>query len=213
MFKNLAAICGAKLLHTTPYHLQCNGKIKRFHRTLKAAIKAHNNVKWSDMLPTILLGLRAAIRDGTNYYVAQMVYGTNIRLPGEFFEKPSVHVEPDTFVYNLQQQMALLKPMKSVDTCQSYQKGFVHRDLRTCTHVFVRVDRVKKPLEPAYDGPFPVAKRHDKYYSVHIKGKDVNISIDRLKPAYLMNADSMPELPNQLLDDDVNGGSSKENAS
>ncbi|XP_035206088.1 uncharacterized protein K02A2.6-like [Stegodyphus dumicola] len=101
MFKNLAAICGAKLLHTTPYHPQCNGKIERFHRTLKAAIKAHNNVKWSDMLPTILLGLRAAIRDGTNYSVAQMVYGTNIRLPGEFFEKPSVHVEPDTFVYNL----------------------------------------------------------------------------------------------------------------
>ncbi|XP_035222010.1 uncharacterized protein LOC118194908 [Stegodyphus dumicola] len=124
MFKNLAAICSAKLLHTTPYHPQCNGKI---HRTLKAAIKAHNNR---------------------------------------------------------------------------------FKDLYSC--VFVRVDRVKKPLEPAYDGPFPVAERHDKYYSVHIKGKDVNISIDRLKPAYLMNADSMPELPNQLLDDDVNGGSSKE---
>ncbi|XP_035205033.1 uncharacterized protein LOC118179987 [Stegodyphus dumicola] len=168
-------------------------------------------LKWSDMLPNYFVGFKSCYQEMVQtILVAQMVYGTNIRLPGEFFEKPNVHVEPDTFVYNLQQQMALVKLMKSADTCRSYQKVFVHRDLRTCTHVFVRVDRVKKPLEPAYDGPFPVAERHDKYYSVHIKGKDVNISIDRLKPAYLMNADSMPELPNQLLDDDVNGGSSKE---
>ncbi|GFW30362.1 transposon Tf2-11 polyprotein [Trichonephila clavipes] len=69
------------------------------------------------------------------------------------------------------------------------QKHFVHKDFHNSTHVFIRVDRVKKALEPPCDGPFPVAKRYDKYFTVKIKGKDINISVDRLKPAYLLSTD------------------------
>ncbi|GFX87407.1 retrovirus-related Pol polyprotein from transposon opus [Trichonephila clavipes] len=58
LFRSLAAICGAKVAHATSYHPQCNGKVERLHRTLKGAIKAHNNIKWTETLPTILLGLR-----------------------------------------------------------------------------------------------------------------------------------------------------------
>ncbi|XP_043258559.1 protein NYNRIN-like [Colletes gigas] len=184
LFRSLMAMCGAKVLHTTPYHPQCNGKIERFHRTLKTAIKAHGNSKWTETLPTVLLGLRAALREDTNHSVAQMVYGTNIRLPGEFFEQSKQEVEPESFVSRLQSHMDLLKPAKSQRGRK--QKVFVHKDLKVCSHVFLRADRIKKPLEPAYDGPFPVAKRQDKYFTIMIKGKEVNISIDRLKPAYIL---------------------------
>ncbi|GFU72007.1 hypothetical protein TNCV_2999901 [Trichonephila clavipes] len=85
LFRSLAAICGAKVAHATSYHPQCNGKVERLHRTVKGAIKAHNNIKWTETLPTILLGLRTALRPDTNHTIAQMVYGSNIRLPGEFF--------------------------------------------------------------------------------------------------------------------------------
>ncbi|GFW56379.1 hypothetical protein TNCV_2088881 [Trichonephila clavipes] len=61
-FRSIAAICGAKVAHTTSYHPQCNGKVERLHRTLKGAIKAHNNIRWKEALPTVLLGLRAAVR-------------------------------------------------------------------------------------------------------------------------------------------------------
>ncbi|GFV75979.1 hypothetical protein TNCV_1455761 [Trichonephila clavipes] len=61
LFRSIAAICGAKVAHTTSYHPQCNGKVERLHRTLKGAIKAHNNIRWTESLPTVLLGLRAAI--------------------------------------------------------------------------------------------------------------------------------------------------------
>ncbi|GFS99978.1 retrovirus-related Pol polyprotein from transposon opus [Trichonephila clavipes] len=55
LFRSLAAICGAKVAHATSYHPQCNGKVERLHRT-----KAHNNIKWTEILPTVLLGLRTA---------------------------------------------------------------------------------------------------------------------------------------------------------
>ncbi|GFV18240.1 retrovirus-related Pol polyprotein from transposon 412 [Trichonephila clavipes] len=74
LFRSLAAICGAKVAHATSYHPQCNGKVERLHRTLKGAIKAHNNIKWTETLPTILLGLRTALRPDTNHTIAQMVF-------------------------------------------------------------------------------------------------------------------------------------------
>ncbi|GFT46445.1 retrovirus-related Pol polyprotein from transposon opus [Trichonephila clavipes] len=61
LFRSIAAICGAKVALTTSYHPQCNGKVERLHRTLKGAIKAHNNIRWTESLPTVLLGLRASI--------------------------------------------------------------------------------------------------------------------------------------------------------
>ncbi|GFX09646.1 transposable element Tcb2 transposase [Trichonephila clavipes] len=84
-----------------------------------------------------------------------------------------------------------LKPTKS--SPPKNQKIFVHKDLKSCTHVFVRVDRVRKALEPPYDGPFPVKERYEKYFTLTIKNKPVNISVDRLKPAYLLMTDSIPD--------------------
>ncbi|GFW27022.1 retrovirus-related Pol polyprotein from transposon opus [Trichonephila clavipes] len=81
LFRSIAAICGAKVAHTTSYHPQCNGKVERLHRTLKGDIKAHNNIRWTESLPTVLLGLRAAISPDISYTIAQMVYGTSIKLP------------------------------------------------------------------------------------------------------------------------------------
>ncbi|GFU84673.1 retrovirus-related Pol polyprotein from transposon opus [Trichonephila clavipes] len=160
-------------------------------RTLKGEIKAPNNIKWTETLPTILLGLRTALRPDTNHTIAQMVYGSNIRLPGEFFNPPSIQIDPETFVTTLQTFMDELKPTKS--SPPKSQKIFVHKDLKSCTHVFVRVDRVRKALEPPYDGPFPVKERYEKYFTLTIKNKPVNISVDRLKPAYLLMTDSIPD--------------------
>ena len=58
-------------------------------------------------------------------------------------------------------------------------------DLNTCTFVFVRHDAVRKSLQPPYDGPFHVLKRHNKHYTLDILGKEKVISLDPLKPAYL----------------------------
>ncbi|GFX87594.1 transposon Ty3-I Gag-Pol polyprotein [Trichonephila clavipes] len=113
LFKNIGIICGFKVCTTTSYHPQCNGKIERIHRTLKAAIRVHNSVKWTQTLPTVLLGLRSVLHSDINYTIAQMVYGQTIRLPGEFFEKPKNVLDTDTFAEELQKQMDQLQPLKT----------------------------------------------------------------------------------------------------
>ncbi|GFX57029.1 transposon Ty3-I Gag-Pol polyprotein [Trichonephila clavipes] len=142
LFRCIAAIFGAKVSHTTSYHPQCNGKIERQHRTLKGAIRAHNNIKWTESLPTVLFGLRAA-RPDSNHTIAQMVYGTNIKLPGEIFEPPTFKMDQETFVPQLQKFMEDLKPVPLNSVKR--QRIFVHKDLRSCSHVSVRVDSEESP--------------------------------------------------------------------
>ena len=51
-------LLGAQLHHTTAYHPQANGIVERFHRQLKAALKARLvGPAWVDELPLVLLGL------------------------------------------------------------------------------------------------------------------------------------------------------------
>ncbi|GBM51637.1 hypothetical protein AVEN_43268-1 [Araneus ventricosus] len=184
----LSKICGIKLQHTTAYHPACNGKVERLHRTLKTALKAHNNLSWIDTLPTVLLGLRTAIQEDNNHSIAQIVYGESLRLPGEFFSEPSIRTASEGFANNLQKQKETVGPRTT--RRNSSRHIFVHKDLENCSHVFQRIDRVKKQLEYPYEGPFPVIERQDKYFTINIKGKNVNVSLDRLKPAYILAEDN-----------------------
>ncbi|XP_035233810.1 uncharacterized protein LOC118205630 [Stegodyphus dumicola] len=133
---------------------------------------AHNSLAWTETLPTVLLGLRTAMQEYSAYTIAQMVYGQNIRLPGEFFSD-STTPTPDIFVKQLKETMETIGPRTVSD--KYVQKIFVPKG-----------DRVKKKLEPPYDGPFQVVSRKEKYFTVKINHKDVTVSIDRLKPAYFL---------------------------
>nr|CUU98931.1 hypothetical transcript [Hymenolepis microstoma] len=47
---------------------------------------------------------------------------------------------------------------------------------------FVRVDTVKKPLQPPYDGSYIVLKRESKYFLLDRNGTKDSISIDKPTP-------------------------------
>lgn len=65
-------------------------------------------------------------------------------------------------------------------------KTFIHRDLEDATHVFVRIDRPRGPLECPYKGPFKIIERiSDCVYRIDYKGKQETINRDRLKPAFM----------------------------
>lgn len=48
-------------LHTSFYHPQSNGILERWHKTFKTSLKAYANIRWTESLPAMLLGLRKAI--------------------------------------------------------------------------------------------------------------------------------------------------------
>ncbi|UYV65051.1 hypothetical protein LAZ67_3002925 [Cordylochernes scorpioides] len=182
--KEFPKMCGIQLKHTTSYHPQSNGKIERFHRTLKTAISSHNYIRWTERLPSALLGLRSSKYGSSDFSIAQMVFGKTIRLPGEFSQDSQQTGDREDLIKTLQKDMSSLQPMKS--RINRNPNVFIHKDLQSCSHVFIRKDRVKKPLEPAYEDPFKVLKRTVKYFTLMVKGEEDNISLDCLKPAYLL---------------------------
>ena len=60
----------------------------------------------------------------------------------------------------------------------------VSRDLTSCTHVFVRRDAIRKPLQQPYDGPYKVLARADQFFMADVNGLHDTISLDHLEPAY-----------------------------
>ena len=60
--------------------------------------------------------------------------------------------------------------------------------LNSCEYVFVRNDAHRSPLTRPYRGPYAVLERNPKAYRLNIAGRSDWVSIDRLKPAYLDEA-------------------------
>ena len=76
--------------HTTSYHPIV---VERFHCQLKGAFKANQHPKhWTEILPLVLLGIHTAFKEDIACIAAELLYGTILRLPEEFFSPSS----PDT---------------------------------------------------------------------------------------------------------------------
>ena len=186
LFKSLLSLLGSRRCRTVAFHPQSNGMVERMHRWLKAAIKAREQDDWVDSLPLVLLGLRTAFKEDIASSAAEMVYGTSLRIPGAFLTPTEADVNDSHFVQRLKDTMAALRPVPA--SSHASDGTFLHPDLVTCSHVLVRNDTVRKPLQPPYDGPFLVVKRTDKFFVVRLDRGDVTVSLDRLKPFFIVHS-------------------------
>ncbi|XP_017476814.1 PREDICTED: uncharacterized protein LOC108366851 [Rhagoletis zephyria] len=184
----LSRLIGGKRIRTTAYHPAANGLVERWHRTLKAAIMCHQIPQWTQALPSVLLGLRTCFKEELKASPAEYLYGTTLRVPGEFFTNGDPTVDTNSFLEDFRTYMRKIRPAPTTHHCR--QKTFCHKDLATCTHVFMRVDAVRRPLDHPYSGPHRVVKRIDeRVFTIDVNGKEINVSIERLKPAHLASDD------------------------
>ena len=94
LWKAFTNLLGTKHIKTTSYHPCANGMVERFHRQLKASLKASPHPeRWTDMLHLALLGIRTTLKEDLKCTAAELVYGTSLRLPGEFFVPQDVSSE------------------------------------------------------------------------------------------------------------------------
>ncbi|XP_076384356.1 uncharacterized protein LOC117225084 [Megalopta genalis] len=185
LFRQMNHLLGCKHLRTTAYHPAANGMVERFHRQLKAAIKCRADDRWTDALPAVLLGIRAAYRDDLKSSAAELVYGENIKLPAEMFRDNDINATDQAQVIEqLRDHFRKIRPTHG--SRHGQRRMFVFKDLATTSQVFIRTDAVRGPLQNPYDGPFPVVSRSNdiKNFVVRVRGKETTVSVDRLKPAY-----------------------------
>ncbi|GBN01400.1 Transposon Ty3-I Gag-Pol polyprotein, partial [Araneus ventricosus] len=124
LFSLLSKLLGVQKIRTTPYHPSINGIVERFHRSLKQSLRCHASTKWTESIPVVLLGLRTALKEDLQCTSSELVYGSTLKLPAEFFETPSLNVEPHQFLKNLRNVMDQLKPVSTAS--HDRQKVFVH---------------------------------------------------------------------------------------
>ncbi|KMQ85929.1 pol polyprotein [Lasius niger] len=189
LFDAITQLVGAKRCRTTTYHPEANGIIERWHRTLKSALMCHNESQWTETLPVVLLGLRTCYKENLDTSAAELVYGTTLKVPGEFFSQEEMPNNPRIFVEDFRAIMQKLQPRPT--THHIKPKLFFHKDLHNCSHVFLKVEGTRRPLDQPYTGPHKIIKRiSDKVFNIEVNGRSINVTTDRLKPAYIVIQDS-----------------------
>ncbi|GBM03283.1 hypothetical protein AVEN_142569-1 [Araneus ventricosus] len=96
--------------------------------------KSRRNEKWTEVLSTILLGFRAAIKADSNVSSVELVYGTTLRQPGEFFDEHSVIKSPEEIVKKLSNMFHNFTPVPTKS--HHIVKPFVVQGLETSAMVY-----------------------------------------------------------------------------
>ena len=108
----LMHLLGTDRIRTTVHHPIVNGLVERFHCQLKGALKCMSGrTHWTKTFPLILLGICTTIKRNLKCTPAELVYGTTLRLPGEFFYAHTTH--PTSYVTQLKTIMKKIRPPSS----------------------------------------------------------------------------------------------------
>ena len=136
---------------------------------------------WTITLPAVLLGARSTVKELLGRSAAEIVYGTTLRLPGEFSHKYNVdaHTDLDNYSDMLRIAKARLCLYPPRDSTQN--NIFKYKEIDTCSHVFLRQIAIAPPSTAPYDGTYKVIVRSGRVMKILVKGKVETVSLDRVK--------------------------------
>lgn len=169
-------LVGTTRCRTTAYHPCANGLFESFYRQLKTSLKTEPNPhKWTDVLPLVMLGIQTALKNDLKCTTAEVVYGTTLWLPGEFFESfPSI-TRSDQLCNAIKGHH--VKPSSETTSKAPSSSGLCPGDLSSGTHAFIHHDAVRKSLQKPYGGLYWIIKHSRKHYTLELNGWKLFFSI------------------------------------
>lgn len=140
----------------------------------------HLGQQWIRVLSTVLLGLRSNVLD-SGVSPSQYLYGTTLKIPGEFILPEEFALDPQIFLEEFREHMRQVKPAP-VEHRQK-RKIFFHKNIDSCTHVFLTVGTSRRSLECLYSGPHKVLERiSDRIYEIDVNGCKRRVSVEISSP-------------------------------
>jgi transposase InsO family protein len=152
LWSSMCQLFTIRHLQTPAYHPQANGAIERFHRRLKDALRARGAATdWYHHLPWVLLAIRTASRDEESPSPAELLYGAQLVVPGQFVAASGDPPLADGFLQQLRSFVDASAPPPVLHNRPSTAtaKDSIPTALLHARHVFVRRDAAKPPLAPA----------------------------------------------------------------
>ncbi|GBN35834.1 Retrovirus-related Pol polyprotein from transposon 412 [Araneus ventricosus] len=97
LLHSLTKYSGIYKIRTSAYNPAANGMVERFHRQLKDSLMCRfgSTERW---VQQVLIDIRTAFEEDIDASSAEIVYGSNLRLPGQFLQDNSVKTEPSEYL-------------------------------------------------------------------------------------------------------------------
>ena len=120
---------------------------------------------WISALPIVLLGIRS-MPNCSNFSPFYAVTGAQMLLPQLMINTENTETVTQNFTRELHKTMAKFDLTDFSNREKSTKTPYVLDQLQTCDKVWIRIDRVRKPLEAPYSGPYMVLERTPKYFLI-----------------------------------------------
>ena len=202
MMGELHRLLGVKPLFTTPYHPSANGRIERFHATLKASLRklcADKPREWHRYLPATLFAMREMPSDRTGFSAFELLYGRSLRGPlsvlRDLWEDTKLNDDQRScfqYVIDLKDKLADCAKIAAENADVSASRYKTYFDLRSQDRHFKVGDEVlillpdsTSKLLMSWSGPYTVLERRNKVnYLIDEKGKPKLYHANLLKQYY-----------------------------
>lgn len=189
LMKELHRLLGVKPLFTTPFHPSGNGRIERFHSTLKSSLRKVCEDKpkdWHRYLSPLMFAMREMPSDRTGFSAFELLYGRQVRGPLSVLRDlwEDRHVPSDDrplyqYVLELREKLsdcAKIAAQNSNISAQQFKTYFdvkaQERKFKPGEEVLVLLPDDNRKLLMAWRGPYKVLECRNKVnYLIDEQGK------------------------------------------
>jgi hypothetical protein len=174
LWAGLCSLLNIQHSPTTAYHPQSNGLVVGSTGLLKDALRS-GAADWR-----VLLGIRTAFREDSEFSPAEAVYGSQLVLPGQFIN--TAELPSPSFLRELQTTMTGRPPPPARHNAAPALSA-LPEELLLARFVLVRRDGARPPLSPIYDGPYRVLERSAHFFLLEMGDRTDKVSTLHLKAA------------------------------